>query len=97
MDFKIPENFQKDIETAVNLLKKEGCESIYLFGSLVTGDFHEESDIDIGVTGLCPRKYIRTCCELDRVIKNDYDLVDFDENIEMFNFLSSLNEVVRIG
>ena len=97
MEINIPLKYQNDVETAVKLLKEEGCDSVFLFGSLVTGDFNEESDIDLGVTGLCPRKYIRTCCKLDKVIINDYDLVDFDENIEMFNFLCSINEVIKIG
>ena len=97
MELAIPIRYKKDIEVAVNLLKEEGCESVYLYGSLVTGDFHIESDIDLGVFGLCPRKYIRTCCKLDKLLENEYDLVDFDENIDMYNFLCSINEVFKIG
>ena len=49
---EIPENYQNDIKQATNLLKNEGCKDIFLFGSLVTGRFHKNSDIDIGITGV---------------------------------------------
>jgi predicted nucleotidyltransferase len=48
---KIPLKYQEDIEKATNLLKNEGCKNIYLFGSLITGKIHENSDIDIGISG----------------------------------------------
>jgi len=34
---KIPLKYQEDIRKASNFLKNEGCESIFLFGSIVTG------------------------------------------------------------
>jgi predicted nucleotidyltransferase len=46
MEFNLPLKYQKDIEVATNLLKNEGCQSIYLFGSMVTGKIHENSDIE---------------------------------------------------
>ena len=45
---EIPEKYQDDIKKAAFLLKNEGCKDIFLFGSLVTGKFHQNSDIDIG-------------------------------------------------
>jgi len=47
MELNIPSKYKKDVETAASLLKDEGCQSIYLFGSLVTGKIHQNSDIDI--------------------------------------------------
>jgi fructose-1-phosphate kinase PfkB-like protein len=41
MKLDIPVKYRKDIELATNLLKKEGCQSIYLVGLLVTGKNHE--------------------------------------------------------
>jgi predicted nucleotidyltransferase len=52
MELNIPQKYRKDIETAVWVLKKEGCKSLYLFGSPVTGKNHDNSDIDIGIKGL---------------------------------------------
>jgi predicted nucleotidyltransferase len=82
---------------AANLLKNEGCKSIYLFGSLVTGKIHQNSDIDIGIKGLPPEKFIRVYAKLDKNLSNNVDLVDFDENDKFHNLLASIGEVVEIG
>ncbi|MDR2602017.1 MAG: nucleotidyltransferase domain-containing protein [Spirochaetaceae bacterium] len=65
----IPQKYQNDVEVAVNYLKSEGCSAIYLFGSIVTGRTHDDSDIDIGVKGLLPKKFIRTYSILNRVVR----------------------------
>jgi predicted nucleotidyltransferase len=93
----IPQKYQNDIELAVNYLKSEGCTAIYLFGSIVTGKTHGESDIDIGVKGLPPKKFIRTYSILNDKLINRIDLVDFDINNAFFELLDSLGEVKKIG
>jgi len=93
----IPEKYRLDIEKAAFCLKEEGCTSVFLFGSLATGKYTDSSDIDLGIMGLSPQKYIRTYSKLNNIIKNRFDLIDFDENIDMYNLLYSLGEVVEIG
>lgn len=44
-----PEKYRNDIQNAKNLLKNEGCGSVFVFGSLVTGKYNDNSDIDIGI------------------------------------------------
>jgi len=97
MELNIPSKFQKDIETAAKFLKNEGCKSVYLFGSMVTGKIHQNSDIDIGIKGLPPEKFFRVYAQLDNNISNQVDLIDFDENAKFYNLLNSLGEVVEIG
>jgi predicted nucleotidyltransferase len=97
MEINVPQKYRKDIEIATNLLKNEGCQSIYLFGSLVTGKNHDGSDIDLGIKGLSPEKICRVYAKLDNNLSNDVDLVDFDENNNFFNLLNSLGEVIEIG
>jgi predicted nucleotidyltransferase len=97
MELSIPQNYQKDIEIATNLLKNEGCRSIYLFGSMVTGNIHQNSDIDIGIKGLPPEKFIRVYAKLDNSLSNNVDLIDFDDNYKFYDLLNSLGEVVEIG
>jgi predicted nucleotidyltransferase len=97
MVLNIPQKYQKDIDIATNFLKNEGCRSIYLFGSLVTGKIHQNSDIDIGIKGLPPEKFIRVYAKLDNNLSNTVDLVDFDENDKFYNLLNSLGEIVEIG
>ncbi|MCL2063414.1 MAG: nucleotidyltransferase domain-containing protein [Candidatus Cloacimonetes bacterium] len=97
MELNIPLKYQKDIETAVDFLKSEGCQSVYLFGSLVTGDIHDSSDIDIGIKGLPVGNFIRVYAKLDNKVVNDVDLVDFDAQDKFFELLNSIGEVVKIG
>jgi predicted nucleotidyltransferase len=97
MELNIPQKYRKDVEMAANLLKDEGCQSIYLFGSLVTGKIHHNSDIDIGIKGLPPEKFFRVYAKLDNNLLNDVDLVDFDENNNFYALLNSLGEIVEIG
>ncbi|MFP3041558.1 nucleotidyltransferase domain-containing protein [Treponema primitia] len=94
---KIPSKYRDDIEMAITLLKNEGCKSVFLFGSLVTGKIHEHSDIDIGITGLPANKFFRVYSILDRKLSNKVDLVDFDDNIKFYTLLNSLGEVVKLG
>ncbi|MDR0474494.1 MAG: nucleotidyltransferase domain-containing protein [Treponema sp.] len=97
MELNIPIKYQKDIETAAQFLKNEGCQSVFLFGSMVTGNIHQNSDIDIGIKGLPPEKFFRVYAQLDNNMSNEIDLVDFDENNKFYNLLNSLGEVVEIG
>ena len=93
----IPEKYRLDIEKAAFCLKEEGCTSVFLFGSLVTGEYSDSSDIDFGIMGLSPRKYIRTYSKLNNIVKNRFDLIDFDENRDLYNLLYSIGEDVEIG
>ena len=97
MKLNIPSEYQKDIDIAINFLRNEGCQSVYLFGSLVTGKIHQNSDIDIGIKGLPPERFIRVYAKLDNNLSNTVDLVDFDENDKFYNLLESLGEIVKIG
>jgi len=97
VELNIPPKYRKDIEIATNLLKNEGCQSIYLFGSLVTGKIHQNSDIDLGIKGLPPESFFRVYAKLDNNLLNDVDLIDFDENTKLYSLLNSLGEVIEIG
>lgn len=94
---KIPEKYRLDIEKASLCLKEEGCTAIFLFGSLLTGEYTDSSDIDLGIMGLSPKKYIRTYSKLNNIIKSRFDLIDFDENRDLYNLLYSIGEIERIG
>jgi len=93
---KIPAKYREDIKKAVDLLKNEGCR-IFLFGSMVTGKIHNDSDIDIGVLGLPPKRFFRVYADLDKKISNKIELIDFDINKDFYNLLDSLGEVIEIG
>ena len=96
MQHKIPYKYQKDIDIATRLLKKEGCHSIYLFGSLITGKVHENSDIDIGIKGLPRKKLLEIRTKIFMETENNIDIVDFDFNNDFFIMLESLGEVIKL-
>jgi predicted nucleotidyltransferase len=96
MDLHIPQKYRQDIDDARMFLKSEGCQSVYLFGSLVTGNIHDRSDIDIGIKGLPAKKFFGVYARLDKKLVNRVDLIDFDLNNDMFTLLSSLGEIVEL-
>jgi predicted nucleotidyltransferase len=97
MELNIPLRYLQDIETATNLLKNEGCKSIFLFGSLVTGKIQDDSDIDIGIKGLPKGKFFDVYSRLYFDIENKIDLVDFDANPDFYSMLDRIGEVIQIG
>ena len=94
---KIPEKYQNEIKKATNLLKNEGCGAVFLFGSMVTGKIHQNSDIDIGIKGLPPKRFLRVSANLEKESSNKIDLVDFDLCKDLYFLLDSLGEVVELG
>jgi predicted nucleotidyltransferase len=94
---KIPLKYREDIRKATNFLKNEGCRSVFLFGSMVTGKIHGNSDIDIGIAGITNKKFFRVYANLDKELSSRVDLVDFDLNKDFFALLNSLGEVLELG
>jgi len=97
MELNIPQKYRQDIDSATSLLKNEGCEAVFLFGSLVTGKIHQNSDIDIGIKGLPREKFLHLYSKLYFDFSNKIDLVDFDVNDDFYSLLNNLGEVVQIG
>ena len=94
---KIPERYQEDIKKANGFLKNEGCKTVFLFGSMVTGKIHDKSDIDIGIKGLPPERFFKVYSKLYMNLDNGFHLVDFDCDNEFFSLLERLGEVVEVG
>ena len=93
----MPESYKKELNKALNFLKEKGCKEVYLFGSLVTGKIHENTDIDIGIKGVPDGKYLSLYADLMFNIKIPFDLLDFDCNEVFFNSLKQYNEIIKIG
>ena len=97
MVLNIPIKYRQDIENATKLLKNEGCEAVFLFGSLVTGKVRDNSDIDIGIKGYPTGKFFRLYSRLFFDFDNKIDLVDFDTNEDLYLMLNKMGEVIQIG
>jgi predicted nucleotidyltransferase len=89
----LPDRYKEDIQKSVEILKKEGCKEIYLFGSLVTGKYHDKSDIDIGIKGLPSEKFFDVYAKLGYII----ELTDFDDSKDFFEIVNRHKEIVKIG
>jgi len=97
MELNIPIKYRNDIEKATTILKNEGCSAVYLFGSMVTGETHENSDIDIGIRGFPSGIFFKIYSRLYFDFENKIDLVDFDANEDFYSMLNEIGEVYRIG
>jgi predicted nucleotidyltransferase len=97
MELNVPVKYRHDIENATKLLKNEGCESVFLFGSLVTGKIHDNSDIDIGIKGYPAGKFFKLYSRLYFDFDNKIDLVDFDTNEDFYLMLDKIGEIIQIG
>ena len=93
----IPDKYQEDIRKANFFLKNEGCRSVFLFGSLVTGKINDNSDIDIGIKGLPPDRFFSVYSKLYMNLNNEFHLVDFDYENDFFSLLEKQGEVIEIG
>jgi predicted nucleotidyltransferase len=60
-------------------LRKEGRKEIYLFGSLVHGDFSDKSDIDLAVKGLEKRHYFKILGKLIMALDRSVDLINLEK------------------
>ena len=97
MEINVPQKYRQDLKNVTILLKNEGCESIFLFGSLVTGKIRDDSDIDIGIKGLPREKFLNLYGQLYFDFENKIDLVDFDSDPDFYKLLIKIGEVVQIG
>jgi predicted nucleotidyltransferase len=93
-----PDEYRQDIETAVSLLKSEGCTEIYLFGSLAQGKTpHARTDLDIAVRGLPRRRYFEIYGRLLLVLTHPVDLVDLDAETPFTHMLKKQGSLHRVA
>lgn len=89
----LPNDIRKDIDMAKEILLREGCKEIYIFGSIVNGNYTEISDIDIATVGLSKSKYFKVYGELLEKLSRPIDLVGLDyEN----DFSRVIKETVKL-
>ena len=86
----IPDEFRIDIEKAISILKEYNSKEIYIFGSLVHGEFNKESDIDIAITGIPGETFFIVWSKLYMNLNHKVDLINLDKGDRFSKFL--LNE-----
>lgn len=80
----LPRGIAKDVKEAVDILRRHGASRIVLYGSLARGDYHLDSDIDIGVEGIPDREYFRAVAECLMDIPRRVSLVDLRDTYGVF-------------
>lgn len=94
---QLPEIYQNNIRTAVEILKDAGCGDIFLFGSLAENTVREGSDIDIAVRG-CPKtKFFHVLGKLLISLDFSVDLIDLDQDDAFSRFLIEKEELIQIA
>ena len=83
-NIKLDENVKSEVQEVVTLLKENGCKKIYLFGSIVNGKFKKDSDIDVAISGLEPKKFIMVYSKIMMSLDRKVDIVDLDDEDDYF-------------
>jgi predicted nucleotidyltransferase len=94
---QLPDQYQTNITRAVEILKQGGCTEIFLFGSLASGNFNPQSDIDLAVRGCPSEKFFHLLGQL--IFRLDYpvDLIDLDSRDPLARFLKEKGKLQQIG
>ena len=93
----VPLDYRRDLRVAVDLLKELGCGEIYLFGSLVDGDLHPNSDIDIAVRGCPTDKFYYAVGKLVMELEHSVDLIDLDRTSRFTDAIETSGSLIRVA
>ena len=94
---QLPIEYQEDIQKAVKILKENGATEIYIFGSIVNGNFNKNSDIDIAIKGIKQEDFYRVASILMFELKKEIDLVDLDDEKDKFSQkIIKNNNLIRV-
>ncbi len=73
-------HLRRFLPEARRLLQEEyGAHTVWLFGSLATGQIHEASDVDLAVEGLPADRLLDAAATMMRLFPCDVDLVRLEE------------------
>jgi len=90
-------DIHKGIEAAAAALKEFGAQEVYVFGSAAGRTMHEDSDIDLAVSGLPPEVFFRAMARASGALGRELDLIDLDENTPFTRYLKEEGELERVA
>jgi len=94
---RLPAEYKKDIDRAVQILRQGGCTEVHIFGSIAEDRATSRSDIDLAVRGCPPDKFFALLGELMVELEHAVDLVDLDADEELAKFLQQHSELLHVG
>ena len=90
------DELKERIDKAGAVLKSMGAREVYVFGSVLTGKFSAESDVDLAVAGLPPGIFFKAMGEAEAVLRRPLDLIDLDEESPFVSYLREEGELRRV-
>ncbi len=84
-----PDDLKGLLARSAEILRAAGAREVYVFGSAATGLMHEDSDVDIAVAGLPPKKYIPAMVHIGNLFGRSVDLVDLDMETPFTSYLKT--------
>lgn len=91
-------SYKRDIKKAIKILKGNNSKEIFIFGSLVNGNYNKNSDIDIAVRGLSQDKFYKVASILLFELENEFDLIDLDDEQNRFSqILLKIGALLKVG
>ena len=94
---KLPEDLQKDISVAAEILLHDGSKEIYVFGSIAKGNYTTASDIDIATVGLPKHKFFATYGRILSQVRRGVDLVALDYDQDFAKRLREAGTLTRVA
>jgi len=94
---RLPTEYKRDIDRAVQILRQGGCTEVHLFGSIAEDRVTSRSDSDLAVRGCPPEKFFALLGELMVELEHAIDLVDLDADKELAEFLQQHGELLHVG
>jgi predicted nucleotidyltransferase len=91
------EDLQTLLARVAACLKAAGAREVFLFGSAARGNFREDSDIDLAVSGLPPEVFFLAMGKAGDILQRPLDLIDLDEDNPFTRYLKEEEELVRIA
>ena len=95
-ELSLPEELKKDISLAAEILMRDGCREVYVFGSLAKGTFSADSDIDLAIVGLPKERFFSAYGRILEVHRR-VDLVGLDYDSDFGNRLRSVGTLSRVA
>ena len=94
---QLPGEYRGDVEKAIHILTGEGCNEIYLFGSLANGKTSPTSDIDLAVKGLRDNIFFEVLGKLLMTLNHPVDLLSLEDENRFVALLKKRGELVRVA
>jgi predicted nucleotidyltransferase len=94
---RLPADYRSDIEKAIHILTAEGCNEIYLFGSLANGQTSPKSDIDLAVKGLKDNIFFEVLGKLLVTLDHPVDLLSLEDENRLIALLRKRGELLRVA